>query len=87
MIDRMTMLSFRVSDDDADAVQHWAAALGVDRSEILRDALHRHLTVLSGEVDAERWQQQPATDTERSLEAIADWGPAEDWSDWNDAAR
>ena len=84
---RMTMLSFRVPDDDAAAVQQWADALGVDRSEILRDALHRHLVVLNGEADAERWRQQPATDTERSLEAIADWGPAEDWSDWTDAAR
>jgi predicted transcriptional regulator len=87
MLARMTMLSFRVPDEEANAVQHWADALGVDRSEILRDALHRHLVVLSGEADADRWQQQPATDTERSLEAIADWGPAEDWSDWDDAAR
>jgi predicted transcriptional regulator len=83
----MTMLSFRVPEDDAAAVQYWADALGVDRSEILRDALHRHLVVLSGEADAERWRQHPATVTERSLEAIADWGPAEDWSDWTDAAR
>ena len=83
----MTMLSFRVPDDDAAAIQHWAEALGVDRSEILRDAVHRHLVVLETEADAERWQQQPATEAERSLEAIADWGPAEDWSDWNDAAR
>lgn len=82
----MTMLSFRVPDDDAAALQHWADALGVDRSEILRDAVHRHLVVLKSEADAERWQQQPATDAERSLEAIADWGPAEDWSDWNRAA-
>jgi hypothetical protein len=79
------MLSFRVSDQDAEAVAQWADALGVDRSEILRDALHRHLVVLGGEADAARWQQQPATDAERSLEAIADWGPAEDWSDWTDA--
>jgi predicted transcriptional regulator len=83
----MTMLSFRVPDDDAAAIQQWAEALGVDRSEILRDAVHRHLVALETEADAERWQQQPATDAERSLEAIADWGPAEDWSDWNDAAR
>jgi predicted transcriptional regulator len=83
----MTMLSFRVPDDDAAAIQQWAETLGVDRSEILRDAVHRHLVVLEAEADAERWQQQPATDAERSLEAIADWGPAEDWSDWNDAAR
>jgi predicted transcriptional regulator len=81
----MTMLSFRVPDDDAAEVQQWADALGVDRSEILRDALHRHLVVLKGEADAQRWEQQPATDTERSLEAIAEWGPAGDWSDWHDA--
>jgi hypothetical protein len=56
-----------------------------DRSEILRDALRRHLVVLKGEAEAERWQQQPATESERSLELIADWGPAEDWSDWLDA--
>jgi len=83
---RMTMLSFRVPDDDAAAIQHWADALGVDRSEILRDAVHRHLVVLQSEADAERWQQQPATEAERSLEEIADWGPAEDWSDWDRAA-
>jgi predicted transcriptional regulator len=82
----MTMLSFRVADEEAVEIQQWADALGVDRSEILRDALHRHLVVLKGELDAERWQQQPATEMERSLEAIADWGPAEDWSDWVDAA-
>ena len=82
----MTMLSFRVPDDDAAAIQQWAEALGIDRSEILRDAVHRHLVLLKTETDAERWQQQPASDAERSLEAIAEWGPAEDWSDWNDAA-
>jgi predicted transcriptional regulator len=82
----MTMLSFRVPDDDAAEVQRWADVLGVDRSEILRDALHRHLVVLNGEADAETWRRQPPTEAERSLEAIADWGPAEDWSDWRDAA-
>lgn len=81
----MTMLSFRVPKEDAVEVQQWADALGVDRSEILRDALHRHLVVLKSEREADAWERQPATDTERSLEAIADWGPAEDWSDWIDA--
>ena len=56
----MTMLSFRVPDDEVAEVRRWADALGVDRSEILRDALYRHLVVLKGEADAERWQQQPA---------------------------
>ena len=48
------MLSFRVPNDDAAEVQRWADALGIDRSELLRDALHRHL-VLNGEADARRW--------------------------------
>ena len=78
----MTMLSFRVPDEDAAEVQRWADALGIDRSEILRDALHRHLVVLKGEAEAQRWEEQPATGAERSLEAVADWGPAEDWTDW-----
>jgi hypothetical protein len=29
----------------------------------------------------------PLDEGERSLALIADWGPAEDWSDWADAAR
>jgi hypothetical protein len=37
---------------------------------------------LNGEVDAQRWEQHPANASERSLEEIADWGPAEDWTDW-----
>jgi hypothetical protein len=45
----------------------------------------RHLVVLQGEADAETWRRQPATEAERSLEAVADWGPSEDWSDWRDA--
>ena len=83
----MTMLSFRVPDDEAAEVQRWAEALGVDRSEILRDALNRHLTVLSSEHDASAWEQVPLSANERSLSEIADWGPAEDWADWHDATR
>jgi predicted transcriptional regulator len=83
----MTMLSFRVPDEDAAAVQQWADALGVDRSQILRDALHRHLVELRAEADADAWRRQPLTDSERLLEAMGDWGPAEDWSDWTDAER
>ena len=81
------MLSFRVPDDEAAEVQRWADALGVDRSEILRDALRRHLVALSSESDAEAWERTPLDDGERSLSEIAEWGPAEDWADWDDAAR
>jgi len=83
----MTMLSFRVPDADAAEAQSWAEALGIDRSELLREALHRHLAALRGEDDASKWERSPATDDELSLAAIADWGPAEDWTDWDDAAR
>jgi antitoxin MazE2 len=34
-----TMLSFRVDDDDAAAPDAWAERLGVERSELLREAL------------------------------------------------
>ena len=84
----MTMLSFRVDDREAAEAQRWAEALGVDRSELLREALRRHLDQLASEGDADRWQAQPLDDGERALSEIADWGPAEDWSDWSiDAAR
>jgi predicted transcriptional regulator len=78
----MTMLSFRVADAEAAEVQQWAETLGLDRSELLREALHRHLVRLRGAVDAVTWERVPPTDAEQSLAQIADWGPAEDWSDW-----
>jgi predicted transcriptional regulator len=78
----MTMLSFRVDDREAKEAQRWARALGVDRSELLREALRRHLDRLASEGDAGRWHAQPLEDGEHALAEIADWGPAEDWSDW-----
>jgi Arc/MetJ-type ribon-helix-helix transcriptional regulator len=84
----MTMLSFRVDERDAREAQRWAEALGVDRSELLREALRRHLDRLASEGDADRWIARPLDEGERALADIADWGPAEDWSDWAaDAAR
>lgn len=84
----MTMLSFRVDERDAAEAQRWAQALGVDRSELLREALRRHLDRLASEGDSDRWNAQPLDDGEQALADIADWGPAEDWSDWAiDAAR
>jgi Ribbon-helix-helix protein, copG family len=83
----MTMLSFRVEDEEAAEAQRWAKRLGVDRSELLRDALHRHLLRLASENDAATWAEVPLDPGEQSLAEIADWGPAEDWSDWADAAR
>ena len=84
---RMTMLSFRVKEADAVSIQRWAEQLGVERSALLRDALRLHLVRLAGEHDAAAWALVPATEDERGLDEISDWGPAEDWSDWGDAPR
>jgi predicted transcriptional regulator len=83
----MTMFSFRVEDAEAAATQEWADRLGVDRSELLREALRRHLVRLASENDAALWQENPLDAGEQALNDIADWGPAEDWSDWADATR
>jgi hypothetical protein len=83
----MTMLSFRADDDDADLADVWARRLHIDRSELLRDALRRHLAALAADQDAQAYVEQPLTDDEKALAEIDDWGPAEDWADWADAAR
>ncbi|NOX31744.1 MAG: antitoxin [Actinobacteria bacterium] len=83
----MTMLSFRVGGDEATAAQQWADELGIDKSELLREALHRHLTLLASEHEADKWVETPLTADELALGRIAAWGPAEDWSDWVNAAR
>ena len=82
----MTMLSFRVDDAEAAAAQRWAERLELDRSELLRQALHAHLVRLASEADAATWQREPLTSEETALGELADWGPAEDWADWSDAA-
>ena len=81
----MTMLSFRVGADDAANASRWADRLGVDRSELLRDALRLHLVRLAAEDEVAAWVAFPLDEGERALSEIADWGPAEDWSDWADA--
>lgn len=83
----MTMLSFRVDEDEADDVRKWAERLGVDRSQLLREATRRYLLALASERDAEAWERQPLNAGERALEGVADWGPAEEWADWADATR
>ena len=81
----MTMLSFRADDEEANEAQKWAERLGVARSELLREALHRHLVRLRAEVEIEAWNAAPLSEDEQALAGIADWGPAEDWADWADA--
>ncbi|MCV7379836.1 ribbon-helix-helix protein, CopG family [Mycobacterium alsense] len=81
------MISFRVDDADIAEVDRWAQRLHVDRSELLRDALRRRLAELAADQDLHAYAAQPVTDEEQVLAQIAEWGPAEDWADWADAAR
>lgn len=83
----MTMLSFRADEEDADRIRRWSERLGVERSELMRDALRRQLARLAAEHEAALYEADPMTEEEVSLAAVADWGPAEDWSDWLDATR
>jgi hypothetical protein len=36
-------------------------------------------------VEARAYAEVPLTDSEKALGDIAEWGPAEDWSDWANA--
>ncbi len=77
------MVSFRADDADIAEADRWAARLGLERSELLRDALAGHLAKLASEEDALAYDRAPFTEDERALDAADDWGPAEDWSDWS----
>jgi hypothetical protein len=81
----MTMLSFRVPEDEATSAQQWADQLGVPRSDLLREALRRELVRLASEHDVTAWLSQPLTPEEAALAGAASWGAAEDWSDWSAA--
>lgn len=78
-------VQFQVESEEAEQATRWAQRLGIDRSELLRQALHRYLVRLQTEGDVEAWLRRPLTGDETSLAEISDWGPAEDWADWLDA--
>ena len=81
------MLSFRVDDTAASEAIKWASKLGIDKSELLRTALHTYIVRLKSEDDARIWQEMPLNENEKSLLEINDWGVAEDWSGWVDETR
>ena len=80
------MISFRVGEDEAAEAQEWADRLGVDRSALLSEALHRHLVTLRSEREGDHFVQLPATESALALSEIAAWGPAENWADWANAS-
>jgi antitoxin MazE2 len=84
--EHMAMISFR-ADDDVDLADAWARRLHIDRSELLRDALRGYLAALAADQDVEAYAEKPLTEDEKALAEIAEWGPADDWADWADAAR
>lgn len=54
----MTMMSFRASEKDMAAATEWAARLGIDRSDLLREALRAHLQRLVAELGDDGLVQQ-----------------------------
>ena len=53
--------------------RYLAQRLGIDRSELLRQALRRHLVRLASENDAVTWAEHPLDPGEQALADIADW--------------
>lgn len=83
----MTVRSFRIDSVEATRVQEMAAALGITQSEMVREALRRHLNSLASLGDAAAYDSNPLSPQELSLMEIQKWAPDEDWSDWHDATR
>ena len=81
----MTMLSFRVDSALAAQAQAWADELGIDRSQLLREALIRQIQRLRAEHEARQLVAVAHDESLEPLATVADWGPAEDWSAWSDA--
>ena len=78
----MTMLSFRVSPEEAERARETAEYMDVALSELFREALRRHINAILAVRDAEIYEAMPVTEEEMALNVIEYWGPAEDWSDW-----
>src|SRR5215213_6834568 len=50
------MVSFRADEDEVAAADRWAEVLGVERSELLREALAGHLARLAAEEEAAAYE-------------------------------
>lgn len=79
------MLSFRVEPAEAARAREMADALGISQSEMIREALRRHLSALAAQGDVAAYEASPLSPEELSLIEAEHWTPAEDWSDWADA--
>jgi Arc/MetJ-type ribon-helix-helix transcriptional regulator len=61
----MTMISFRIDDADAAELEQWAQRLHLDRSELLRDALRRHLAELAADKELQAHVERDWADATR----------------------
>ena len=77
----MTMLSFRLPSEDLADVDRWAERLGVDRSELVREAVRRYLVRLRSEAEELTGDAEPPP----SLASLPAWGTSEEWAEWADA--
>ncbi len=62
-----------------------AELLGIGQSELIREALRRYLNALAAQNDAAIYEAMPLTREELALIDVQQWGPTEDWSDWDAA--
>jgi hypothetical protein len=67
----MTMVSFRIDDADVAEIERWARRLHIDRSELLRDALRRHLAELAADEEVRAYAENPVTEDEMALSYAA----------------
>ena len=55
----------------------------LEASEDFKNQIDIFLDYLRGQKDIYAWLAYPITEEELALAKIADWGPEEDWSDWD----
>ncbi|WP_420620986.1 ribbon-helix-helix domain-containing protein [Candidatus Poriferisocius sp.] len=72
------MLSFRVEPEVAERVREMSVYLGISQSEMIREALRRHLNVLAAQRDALVYEKSPLTAEELAFISEERWAPASD---------
>ena len=71
----MATLSFRVSEQQAQALRESTRQMGITQSQLLRDALRRYLIRLRAEHDIAAWNAKPLTEEEKNLRGNRGLGP------------
>lgn len=82
----MTMFSFRVDSDEAEETARWPSDQALtDPNSCAKPFIDIWLDY--GQTRSGGMVDEALTSEETSLADVADWGPAEDWSDWLDETR